>query len=168
MPSRIAGDDVTAYKPPWDSKMAYAALQSTGMWESTGSVFWCGPVPRSTTEERTIAGVMPTWRQVIDSKASEFMPESNAGKTMGRQRNAKVRRYVFRRPITVIMDDVEKAKNEAQQKAEKEAEEKAKREVEEKAKREVEEKAKKEAEENVRKKAEEKAQKEAEEKKLLL
>ena len=56
---------------------------------------------------------MPTWQQVVDGYLSDFSESGGSTKTIGKQRNSKVLRFVFRSCITVILDDIELAKQAA-------------------------------------------------------
>ena len=109
-PSRIAGDDLTSYKQSWDADLAHASLKGTSMFESAGNVLWCNPFPRMAPEEKSIAGFLPTWQQVVDGSLSDFSESGGSTKTIGKQRNSKVSRFVFRSVIPVIIDDIEMAK----------------------------------------------------------
>ena len=109
-PSRIAGDDITSYKPPWSETDAYASLRSTTMYEAAGSVLWCNPCARPGAEEKIIAGLLPTWQQVEDCYQTDFSLSGASAKSVGKQSYSKVQRLVFRTVITVIVDDMEMAK----------------------------------------------------------
>ena len=112
-PSRIAGDDLTSYKQPWKSEQAYASLKGSSMFESSGSVLWVNPYPRMSSEEKVIAGSVPTWQQVVEYSTSEYSVQGGATKSIGRQRNGKVSRFLFRSAISVYMEDIEVAKHDA-------------------------------------------------------
>lgn len=91
----LAQGELSSFKPPWSCEDAQAAIDSTKMYEASGSLMWCSPFPDGPTA-RILAGDPARWPQVVTTAETLFdftPPDSGSASVNG------CHRIIF--PITV-------------------------------------------------------------------
>jgi hypothetical protein len=80
----VKDDELTSYKPPWQSAAATSAVQATGMYEASGNLFWCDPHWPEMEAQQVIAGDLQrglTWRmQQRNISAANRTPSAMSGR----------------------------------------------------------------------------------------